>query len=289
MRKLILVAFAVLCAFSAFAKVNVVVTIVPQKFFVEKIAGDKANISVMVPAGSSPHSYEPKPKQMTELSKANIYFSIGETSEHVWLDKFKSMNKKMLIADTTAAIEKIEMAEHHHHDEEAEHDHEHEGEAHEKDPHVWLDPILVMKQAKVIADSLSAADRANAAFYTANYNKFVKELTELDKTIANTLKKAIVRKFMVFHPSWGYFAKRYKLEQISVEIEGKAPKAQELTELIKTAKAQKLKVIFAQPQFSMKDVKTIADETGAKVVVINPLAENWAESLLNTAKTIAGN
>lgn len=291
MRKLILTVLTVFCAFSAFAKVNVVVTIAPQKYFAEKIAGDKANISIMVPAGASPHTYEPKPKEMTELSKADVYFAVGEPSEHVWLDKFKSMNKKMIIADTSKGIEKLEMAEHHHHEEKGEHGHEEEHgdeDGHQKDPHIWLDPLLVVKQAKVMTDALSSADMTNAAFYKGNYEKFAKELTDMDKSISAILKNTASRKFMVFHPSWGYFAKRYSLQQISVEVEGKSPKAKELAELIKTAKKEKLKVIFAQPQFSAKDVQTIAKETGAKVVVINPLAENWAESLLNTAKVLSG-
>lgn len=295
MRKLVLFMCAVLIAAPAFAKMKVFVTIAPQKYFVEQIAKDKADVFVLVPAGASPHSYEPRPKQMTELAQSSIYFSISDPSEQAWLKKIAGVNKNLKIVATDKGIKKRQMAEHHHHDEdegEEEHGHEHHDhdDDHEgmADPHIWLDPVLVMAQAKNIAAALSQADPMNKNFYTANLNGFTNKLKVLDQQIARTIQASKNKKFMVFHPSWGYFADRYKLTQVSVEIDGKSPKPAELAKLIDTAKHEKLKTIFAQPQFSKKEVETIAKETGAKVVMIDPLAADWENNMLNVAKAIAG-
>jgi zinc transport system substrate-binding protein len=283
---------AVLVAAPAFAKMKVFVTIAPQKYFVEQIVKDKAEVFVLVPAGASPHSYEPRPKQMTELAQSSIYFSINDPSEQAWLRKIKGVNKNLRVVATDKGIKKREMEEHHHHDEdEAEEEHGHEHHDHDHgmaDPHIWLDPVLVMTQAKNIADGLAQADPANKNFYIANLNGFTNKLRALDLQIARTIQSSRNKKFMVFHPSWGYFADRYKLTQVSVEVEGKSPKPAELVKLIDTAKREKLKVIFAQPQFSKKEVETIAKETGAKVVMIDPLAADWEKNMLSVAKAIAG-
>ncbi len=288
MRKLVLFMCAVLIAAPAFAKMKVFVSIAPQKYFVEQIAKDKADVFVLVPAGSSPHSYEPRPKQMTELAQSSIYFSISDPSEQAWLKKIAGVNKNLKIVATDKGIKKREMEEHHDADEEKEehghHDHDH-GMA---DPHIWLDPVLVMAQAKNIAAALSQADPMNKNFYTANLNGFTNNLKVLDQQIARTVQSSKNKKFMVFHPSWGYFADRYKLTQVSVEIDGKSPKPAELAKLIDTAKHEKLKTIFAQPQFSQKEVQTIAKETGAKVVIIDPLSADWENNMLKVAKAIAG-
>jgi len=303
MRKIIFILCAVMAFAPAWAKVRAVVTIAPQKYVIEKVAGDKVQVSVMVPAGASPHSYEPKPKEMTELAGADVYFTVGDPEEHVWLDKFASMNKKMIIVHTDKGVKKIAMVAHHHHDEHGEEDHDHDGdhdehgehEDHEDhdhegmlDPHIWLSPALLVKQAQNAADALCKIDSANASLYKSNFAKFKKEMSALDGNIKKVLKGAKNKKFMVFHPSWGYFAAGYGLVQVPVEIEGKAPKAQELVKLVQTAKKNNLKTIFAQPQFSTKEVETIAKETGSRVVMLDPLAENIPATLMQAAKAIAG-
>ena len=90
-------------------------------------------------------------------------------------------------------------------------------------------------------------------------------------------------RFLVFHPSWGYFAHAYHLEQVPIEIEGKNPKPAQMKELIEYAKEKGIKVIFIQPQFSTKSSEQIAKEIGGQVAFANPLAENWASNLLDVA------
>ena len=283
---LFIAAFTILNA----SKQELTVSILPQKYFVQKIVKDKFDINVMVKPGASPHTYEPKSSQMKSLSNSKIYFYTGVSFENAWLDKFKLSAKNTIFVDTAVGIEKLAMEEHSHegeehdeHKDEAKHDHENEA----LDPHIWLDPILVKIQAKNIYDAIVKIDSQNSDFYKTNYEEFLKELDLINNELETILKPYENRSFMVFHPSWGYFAKRYNLEQISVEVEGKEPKPNELVELIKDAKIHDIKIVFVSPQFSQKTAKTISSSINAKVVSIDALDENWASSILSTAKEIA--
>jgi zinc transport system substrate-binding protein len=270
------------------SKPELTVSILPQKYFVQKIVKDKFDVNVMVQPGASPHIYEPKSSQMKSLMNSEIYFYIGVSFEKVWLDKFKLSAKNTTFVDTSSGIEKITMAKHEHHEEETnkkESHFEHEEEG--TDPHIWLDPILVKVQAKNIYDAIVKIDSKNSEFYKANYEEFLKELDMLDAQLKTILAPYENRAFMVFHPSWGYFAKRYNLEQIAVEVEGKEPKPNELVELIKDAKEHDIKIVFVSPQFSQKSAKTISKNIGAKVISLDSLDENWNSSLVLTAKEIA--
>ncbi len=269
---------------SLFAKDELTVTILPQKYFVEKIVKDKFEVNVMVPPNSSPHNFEPKPSNMKALFNSKLYFKIGEPSENVWIEKFKQNAKNTIFVDTTDGIEKIMMLNHSHENEEKGHKHEEEESL---DPHIWLDPILIKTQAKNIYEAIILADKENSDFYKANYEEFIKELDMLDKSIKNILEPHKNRAFMVFHPSWGYFAKRYNLEQIAVENMGKEPKPNELVKLIDEAKTHNIKIVFTSPQFSKKSSEILAKQINGTVVTIDALSENWSENLLNTAKSIA--
>ena len=266
---------------------TVTVSILPQKYFVEQIAKDFLHVNVMVTPGANQHTYEPKPAQMKELATSEAYFSIGDGFEKAWLPKFKNSNPKMLVVDTVKNIEKIAMAEHHHEDEKASHTgethHDHEEEA--LDPHVWLDPMLVKIQAKNIYDALVTLYPEHTQEFTKNYEAFIASIETLDRTIQNTLSEIKSRKFIVFHPSYGYFAKRYQLEQIAIEVSGKEPKPSELATIIKEAKEENAKIIFVAPQFSQKSALSIAKQINGKVVSIDPLAYAWSENLLSIAKT----
>ena len=271
----------------SFAKNNIVVSILPQKVFVDKIGGDKVNTIVMVKAGASPHNYEPKPSQMKEITKANLYLSIGVEFEKVWLEKFKNQNKNLMVKDISKDINKSAMESHthkSHHEEE----HEKKEEIESKDPHIWVDPINVKQIAQNIFEILSAVDKNNTKYYKTNLNNYLNELDALDRNITNILKNTTKESsFMVFHPAWGYFAKRYNLIQLPVEVEGKEPKMKALVQLMKKAKEAKVKAIFTQPEFSDKSAQIIADNLKIKVIKASPLAENWSENLINLAKAIS--
>jgi len=216
---------------------------------------------------------------MVELTKSKIYFAIGVPFERVWLKKFASTNPKMRIVHIDNSIAKMPMRAHHHPEKRQ---HSHEGI---KDPHIWLSPPLAMIQARNILDALLTFDSSNWKIYTTNYKKFITDLVDLDLKIGSMFMdiKGGTR-FMVFHPAWGYFAKAYGLVQIPIEIEGKEPTPKELRDLINYAKKIDVKVIFVQPQFSIKSAKTIAAAIDCKTMLADPLELKWAENLLTVAE-----
>ena len=290
MKKIIFL-FIVMFSFLNASSEQLTVNILPQKYFVEKIVKDKFTINVMVKPGVSPHNFEPKPSQMKSLVASKVYFLIGDATEKNWIEKFKQNAKNTLFVDTTIGFEKIEMAKHEH-EEVAQHDHkkDEKDEEHDHsglDPHIWLDPVLVKIQAKNIYEAMIKIDSANSDFYKTNYEEFLKELETLDSNIKTILAPHKDKAFMVFHPSWGYFAKRYDLEQISIEIEGKEPKPNELVELIEESKKHDIKIVFVSPQFSQKSAQAISKNIGANVVAIDPLSDNWNENLQKVSNEIA--
>ena len=268
------------------ANINTVVSILPEKTFVEAIGGEKVHVALMVLPGNSPHTYEPKPSQMREIANAQLYFAIGVEFEKVWLPKFKNLNPALQVVDLTQGITKLPMtAEHHHEDAHEDHHHETEG----LDPHIWTSPANVKKIAQHIFDALASADPKNCDYYRQNLETFLQKIEETDKQIRQILSSVPKgTAFMVFHPSWGYFAKTYGLTQLPVEVEGKAPKPRELINLIKEAKEEKVTAIFTQPEFSDSAAKVIADELHIPVIKVSPLAEDWSDNLIRIAKAIAG-
>ena len=264
-------------------RLNVVASILPQKYFIQKIGGDRVSVSVMVLPGANPATYEPKPRQMVNLSKARLYFAIGVPFEDNWLLKFSKTNPGMTVVETQSGIKKLPMKPGGHHHDEAQHEHE-ESVTATTDPHIWLSPSLVMVQAGNILEALVKADPEGQSTYEANYRAFLHDLKVLDEQIRKDLQAAGQnRRFMVYHPSWGYFAHAYGLEQIPIEMEGKQPSPRKLLELVREARKDGIKVIFVQPQFSEKSAETIAHAIGGKVVVADPLAEDWENNLLQVA------
>lgn len=278
MKKIIIVLITLTTLLSA--KMQVCVSILPQAFFVQKIAGDLVNIEVLVKPGSSPATYAPKPSQLKLISDASLYFTIGVAFEKNWIHRFSSINDKMKLIDTTKEIEKISMKSDHH-EEEGHEGHHHKG----LDPHVWLDPMLVVSQVDVIADALAKEDPKNSKIYLQNRENFIKELKVIDEEIKMILSKIKNKEFIVFHPAFGYFAKRYGLEQIAIEKEGKEPSVKHIKKVIDFAKEHEIKRIFVAPQFSQKSAKQIAKHIGGSVKSINPLSEKWDENILNIAKS----
>ncbi len=263
----------------------VFVSIPPQKYFVEKIGGEWVSVSVMVPPGSNPHNYEPRPSQMIALSKAKIYFAVGITFEEAWLDKFSAINPRLLISHTEDGIERIPMTPHAH---PGEGDGRHPVKDHNawrmKDPHVWLEPNNVKIMAMNILKVLKEQTPSTARIYDENYRAFAKEIDDLDREIKSLFATKKGMKFMVFHPAWGYFARAYDLVQVPIEIEGKEPKLAQLNRLIQFARREKIAVVFVQPQFSTKSAETIAREIGGQVVMADDLAEDWARNLRDQAR-----
>lgn len=265
-------------------KPTVFVSILPQKYFVEQIAGDLVDVQVMVKPGASPATYEPKVSQMKKLASSEIYFAIGVPFEHAWLQRIAEVNRQMRIVKTDLGIEKLRMEKHLHEEEgedHAGHDHGDNEEAEEDglDPHIWLSPVLVKQQVTNITASLTELIPEQATLLKSNLAQFLKQIDTLDAELHKLLAGKKDLGFMVFHPSWGYFAENYHLKQIPIEIEGKGTKSSQLRELILFAREKGIKVIFAQPQFSTKSAKLVANEIDGQVITVDPLAEDWLTNM----------
>lgn len=259
------------------SRVSAFVSIIPQKFFVEKIGGDHVTVTAMVQPGANPATYEPRPSQMAALATARLFFAIGVPFENAWMQRIAAANPRMKIVLTQQGIEKMPMAAFHNDQR------RHRGTL---DPHIWLSPRLVKVQAGHIARALSEADPLHRAQYKENYHRFIRELDSLDADLRHIFAGRQGLEFMVFHPSWGYFAHDYGLRQVPVEIEGKTPKPTQLKQLIEHARKRSIRLIFVQPQFSRKSAELIARAIGARIVEVDPLAADWEQNLRRCAAAI---
>jgi len=266
-------------------KLIVMVSILPQADFVEQVGGDKVEVIVMISPGASPATYEPTASQLKAVNSAKMYAKVGSglPFEEVWLDKIGSANPDMLLVDTSEGITLIAMEEHHHDEEIFGHD----GDKRGMDTHIWLSPENAKILVQNICDGLVLIDPANKTYYEQNKEHYIHDLEALHLDINESLSGFENRTFMVFHPSWGYFARDYNLTMIAVETEGKEPSASDLEHLIKTAKENNIKVIFVQPQFSTKSAEVIAKEIGGNVVPVDPLAKDYITNLHKVSNTIA--
>jgi zinc transport system substrate-binding protein len=263
------------------------VSILPQAYFVERIAGDLVDVNVMVGPGEEPHTFEPKPEQMKALNNSLAFFSIGIEYEDNWIPKFSDVNPDLLIVDSTAGIQRIEMLTGHSHEEESEvmeEDHDHD---HNMDPHVWLSPA----NGKIIAENifLTLADLlpVHKQTFNENFQALISDIDALDAAITQSLDSIEQRTFMVFHPAWGYFAAQYNLEQVAVQVGGQDPSPVELSELVKLARKEGIRFIFIQPTFSANSVEALSVEIGAEIALVDPLARNWLENLENVAQAFS--
>jgi zinc transport system substrate-binding protein len=240
---------------------------------------------------------------MAELAEARIYFTIGVPFERAWMERIKAVNPGLKVVDTSQGIMKrngewgmgngecgvrnaewgVGSGERSVRDEPG---------RHVEDPHIWLDPILVKSQARIIAEALVEIDPHNCIEYQANLEVFLADLDRLDGEIKKTLHGLEGRTFLVFHPAWGYFADRYGLRQMPVEVEGKEPGARSLADFIQRSKTliaegQTAKALFVQKQFSTRSAETVAQAIGARVIPLDPLAKDYLENLRRTAEIIS--
>jgi len=272
-------------------RIGVVVTILPQAEFVENVGGDKVEVTVMIPPGASPHTYEPKPSQLTALSQARIYARVGSGIEFelAWMEKLTAINKDMLVVDCSRGVELRTMTEEEIEAEEEGHagKEEHEEEHGMMDPHIWTSPVNAQVMVRNICDGLIEVDPDNNSYYESNRDAYLQKLAQLDAEIRERLSGLTNRAIMVYHPAFGYFAREYDLTMLLVEKEGKEPTSKGLTRLIEQAKENDVKVVFAEPQFNPRSAEVIAGAIDGRVIFVDPLARNYIENLRAIAEQMA--
>ncbi|HEV7667481.1 MAG TPA: zinc ABC transporter substrate-binding protein [Thermoanaerobaculia bacterium] len=265
--------------------VQVAVSVPPQAYFVDRIGGGRVAVQVMIPPGASETSYSPSPRQLVALSRARLYVKVGHPAflfEANHIDRFLAGHREIRVVDMSEGIEPILAGE-----EEGRPEtpgffgEEHPAHAVHAggDPHVWVAPATVRVAAGNIARALSAADPEHAGQYRRNLGSFLAEIDALDREIRADLAASPTRRFMVYHPAWGYFARQYGLEQVAIETGGREPSAARLIEMIDRGRREGIRAIFVQRGFARKSAEVIAEALGGEVVVVDPMAYDWSASL----------
>ena len=245
----------------------VTVTIEPQRYFAEQIAGDKFKINCVVPAGQSPETYDPTPQQMIQVGRSVAYLQIGHIGfELAWMDKIRENNPKLTFFDTSEGFNLLKETE---------------------EEHIWSS----IAGAKAIAwntlNAFIALDPDNTDYFWQNYNKLSDELDKTDAEIKKLLDPLTDRTFIIYHPALTYFAGEFDLTQLCIEMDGKEPSPAQLKQLVETARTNNARVVFIQQEFDQKNAELIARETGCKLTVINPLAYDWPKEMIHIAKALA--
>ena len=254
------------------------VTIEPLRYFTETIAGDKYKVVSMLPEGTSPETYDPTPGQLVDLGKSQAYFRVGYIGfERAWIKKLQANAPHLLFFDTSRGVSLLK--DNHTHG--AKEGHMHEG----VDPHIWNSPRNAAIMAENIYRALCELDQKNEAYYKHRVDSLLRQIASTDSIIRTELP-ALDKAFVIYHPALTYFAADYGLRQISIEEEGKEPSPAHLEELIKRCKAEKVKVIFVQQEFDVRNAEVIAKELNVKVVPINPLSYQWQKEMLGIAKAL---
>lgn len=270
--------FPCLCFSGTPSKPIVLISVAPYEYLIKEIAGDTVQVNVMLPPGANPHSYEPNPKDVLEAAKASIWFQIGESFEAQATPALKSSNPKLEFVNLQKGLDLIrpdsktpQCCPHHH----------------DADPHFWLSPKLMKKQAATIADVLAKHYPENKDMYASNLIKLQNDLEQLDRDLETVLKDIPQKTIMVSHPSISYVARDYGLTLLSLESEGRDPTPLKVTQIIEEARQKKIKVIYIQEELNAKGAKLVADIIGAKVVTLDIFRTDYPESMREMAAHFA--
>jgi len=277
---------------------SVFVSVVPLQTIVARIGGDQVRVRALVQAGQNPHSYEPTARQVADLAGAGLLVRVGVPLEDAWLPRIRATNPGLQVLDmrdglTLRRNDRVEAGlgaggglDHGGHDNDSDHDHDHGHGG--LDTHVWTSPPLVKSMGAAIRDALSDLRPGQAALFSANYERLAADLDALDADIRLRLKPLQVRRFLVFHPAWGYYADTYGLTQVAIEFEGKEPGPRALAGLIDAARAAGVRVVLVQPQFSPRAAQQVAQAIGGRVESVDPLAADYFGTLRRVTEVIAG-
>lgn len=251
------------------SKRTVMVTIEPLRYFVEAIAGNRFDVKTMVPIGGNPETYEPTAQQMIELSHSDLYVKVGSIGfEQTWMKRLKANAPHTIIIDSSEGIEPIESTDG------------------VPDPHTWMS----CKNAAIIAQNIYKAllqiDKEDSLYYKANLETLLAKIEETSNQIRENLTREKSTTFLIYHPILTYYANEFDLHQIYIEDEGREPSAAQIKDIINSAKASQVRVLFMQKEFANRNSETIANAVGAEVIEFNPLAYNWEKEMIKVAKSL---
>jgi zinc transport system substrate-binding protein len=263
---------ALLCASPAWAasKPVIAVSIVPQATFARAVCGDLVDIVTMIPPGASPSNYEPAPELIAQFSKAALYFSIGvPTEKNNILPALAADTRLVPLAEAVSSVYPDARI----------------GQG--RDPHIWLSPKRAVVLVQAMADAMAEFDPANKARYHSNAAAFIAQIQAADAHIQAALAPVKNKKFMVFHPAFGYIAADYGLTMYALEDHGKEATAKHLQEMLRVAKQEQIKVIFYQAEIDSRQSQAFAEEIGGVTMRLEPLSADYIANLESMAATIA--
>ena len=279
---LFLVAALASAALSAAERPIVFVSIPPQAWLVKRLAGEAAEVQTLLTSGANPHTYEPTARQIKKLSEAALYLTVGLPFEVPLAARSGRLNAALKLAGMDAGIAKRGVPGH---------DHGHAEPGHVcaagGDPHIWLSPRLLCAMASNTVAALEQALPQQRAALAANLEKTVAEIRAADDAVREKLRSLSVRTWVVYHPSWSYFADAYGLTMVTVEQDGKAPSARHLADVIRQTQSAGVKVVFTEPQYDRRPALTLAKQVGARLAVIDPLREDWPALMREVAEKLA--
>lgn len=265
---------------------EMMVTIAPLKYIVEQITADDFHIEVLVPAGTSPETFDPTPRQIVDINKAKLLFSTGliEFEQNI-LSRLGNQSK---VISLSRGIELIEGSHSH-----GDHAEEHQAEGghshhHGTDPHIWTSPRELKTMARNAYEAI-IEQYPDSVKYTAAYNDLATQLETLDQMCQDMCQASSAKAFVIYHPALTYFARAYGMEQIAVEADGKEPSARHIATLIEEAQAKGVQCLLYQSQFPRSVVDVIADDMGVEAQEIDPLKENVVENIASITRLITGN
>ncbi len=272
----------------------VAVSIPPQKALVEEIGGEHVKIEVLLRPGQDPHHFEATPRQISDITRSKLYFSLQLPFEKQLLERLSESAPGLKIVDTARDIERLTMSGHDHDHEH--HDHGDHSEDHScsdcggDDPHIWLDPLRLKKVAEHVAAALKEADPDRASAYEEGLDRCLARLEKIDADMSKALEKLNGRAMLVYHPAFGYLTERHGMKQVAIEDEGKAPTPKQLRALLKETRqdgAEPIEAIFVQPEFGGDAAESVAKQLGFPIVMLNPLAQDLWQNLPAMAHAIA--
>lgn len=253
------------------------VSMAPYVGMVQALSDNQVQVELLVPAGFSAHTYEPTPKQIMNATKGAIWFTVGELFETRVEAALKAENPALVVVDLRQGLSLMG-------------GHDHEGHFHccgSADTHIWMSPKMMQTQVGLMAKSLIDVFPELAPTIEKNKAPLLERLSSLDKEIHTLLDAHKGQIIFVAHPAYGYFCREYGLIEQSIEFEGKDPTPKHLYKLIEKAKTDNVHTIFIQMQYGTKAAELVANEIGAKLVVLNPYSEHYFESMLQIAKSFS--
>ena len=256
---------------------KVAVTLPPQAEMVREVGGGHVEVQVVVPPGADPHTFEPTAGELVRLSDNILYFRIGPDLlpfEDVLVSRLQEIEPGIRVIDSSEGVTLLASTD--------------PDERGSPDPHIWLSLRNAEIMTAHVRDALIEADPANAAEYQANSDEYISRLREADEDIRQGLSGSGVHTILVTHPSWGYFARDYGLTQVAIGEEGKEPTARELEHLVNLALKENIRVIFAEPEFSVRGAEVLAAEINGTVILVDPLAEDYLENMRRVAVAFEG-